>query len=93
MKKMLFKLFVLFTVLIVTVSCASKSKDEGKKIKQEVTYYKFDDNFLAGMRNDMIAIAQKDYPNVELSNNDSQNSQAILKDQIDALISKVQIYQ
>lgn len=36
----------------------------------------------------MNDIKDKNYPNVELLENDSQNSQAILNDQIDALITK-----
>lgn len=87
MKKLITLVSVLFMFLI---SCGNKSEApaEGKKVKLGVTYYKFDDNFLAGMRNDMIAIAAEKYPNIELLNNDSQNSQSILNDQIDTLISK-----
>lgn len=88
MKKLL---FVLLAMMMV-VSCGSKKEaasDSGeKKYKLGVTYYKFDDNFLAGMRNDMIALQKEKFPNLELLNNDSQNSQAVLNDQIDTLISR-----
>ncbi|WP_156300007.1 galactose/glucose ABC transporter substrate-binding protein MglB [Streptobacillus canis] len=90
MKKLLTMMLVLLTFVL---SCGSKTEeapaaDGAKKITLGVTYYKFDDNFLAGMRNDMNAIAKEKYPNIELVENDSQNSQAVLNDQIDTLISK-----
>ncbi|NYV28185.1 galactose/glucose ABC transporter substrate-binding protein MglB [Streptobacillus felis] len=90
MKKLLTMMLVLLTFVL---SCGSKTEEspaaEGeKKVTLGVTYYKFDDNFLAGMRNDMNAIAKEKYPNIELLENDSQNSQAVLNDQIDTLISK-----
>lgn len=85
MKKLLVALLAAFTLII---SCGSKKESTEKKVTLGVTYYKFDDNFLAGMRNDMIAIAGEKFPSIELINNDSQNSQSILNDQIDALITK-----
>ncbi len=92
MKKTLMSLLMVLGVAATVVSCGGKQEAakpaEGQKYTLGVTYYKFDDNFLAGMRNDMGAIAQEKYPQFELLNNDSQNSQAILNDQVDALISK-----
>lgn len=85
------KLFIAGIAMLSLFACGKKSDmaDSGeKKVKLGVTYYKYDDNFLAGMRKDMNDIKDKNYPNVELLENDSQNSQAILNDQIDALITK-----
>lgn len=78
-------LLLLTALLLLIVSCGSKTED-----KQElgVTFYRFDDNFLSGMRNDMIAIQKEKYPNITLLLNDSQNSQPMLNDQVDTLISK-----
>lgn len=85
------KLFIAGIAMLSLFACGKKSDmaDSGeKKVKLGFTYYKYDDNFLAGMRKDMNDIKDKNYPNVELLENDSQNSQAILNDQIDALITK-----
>ncbi len=88
MKRLLTMMLVLLTFVLSCGSKKAESTDGAKKVTLGVTYYKFDDNFLAGMRNDMIAIAKEKYPNIELLNNDSQNSQSILNDQIDVLINK-----
>ncbi|WP_073507919.1 galactose/glucose ABC transporter substrate-binding protein MglB [Streptobacillus notomytis] len=88
MKRLLTMILVLLTFVLSCGGKKAESTDGAKKVTLGVTYYKFDDNFLAGMRNDMIAIAKEKYPNIELLNNDSQNSQSILNDQIDVLINK-----
>lgn len=88
------KILLVLLAVVMLLACGAKKEEKtegaaaGKKVKLGVTYYKFDDNFLAGMRNDMISIAGEKFPNIELLNNDSQNSQSILNDQIDTLISK-----
>lgn len=91
MKKLFLSIFMLIGLTFVLVSCGENKEtatDTGAKKVLGVTYYKFDDNFLAGLRNDMGNIAKETYPNFEIINNDSQNSQAILNDQVDTLISK-----
>lgn len=86
------KLLLAGLAMLAMVSCGGSKSEatqtEGKKVKLGVTYYKYDDNFLAGMRKDMNDIQKEKYPNISLLENDSQNSQAILNDQIDALITK-----
>lgn len=83
-------LVALLSLVMFVVSCGSSNKTEAsseKKIKIGVTIYKFDDNFMASFRDDLVNFA-KENPNVELLLNDSQNQQSIQNDQIDALISK-----
>lgn len=79
------KIFIILLSLFVLISCGNSNSS---KNQVGVTFYRFDDNFLAGMRNDMIEIQKEKYPNLELLLNDSQNQQSILNDQIDTLISK-----
>lgn len=91
MKKALMSILMAVGLVFLVLSCGSKNteeKSEGKNFKVGVTYYKFDDNFLAGMRKDMEDLKNEKYPNLELLTNDSQNSQAVLNDQVDTLISK-----
>ncbi|WP_386689615.1 galactose/glucose ABC transporter substrate-binding protein MglB [Lonepinella sp. MS14437] len=52
-----------------------------------VTIYKYDDNFMALMRQEITKNAQP-LKDVELLMNDSQNAQSIQNDQVDVLISK-----
>ena len=92
MKKTLMSLFMVLGLVFFAISCGGKTEakaEEGaKNFKIGVTWYKYDDNFIAGMRKDMEAIQAEQFKNLELSMNDSQNSQAILNDQVDTLISK-----
>lgn len=86
MKKVLVMLLGLITFV---VSCGDKAegtaKDEKKVIG--VTFYKYDDNFMASFRNDMVKLAEGN-SNIELLLNDSQNSQATQNDQVDTMIAK-----
>lgn len=52
-----------------------------------VTIYKYDDNFMSSMRKDIEKEA-KQFKDVKLLMNDSQNAQSIQNDQVDVLISK-----
>ncbi|WP_439243011.1 MULTISPECIES: galactose/glucose ABC transporter substrate-binding protein MglB [unclassified Lonepinella] len=52
-----------------------------------VTIYKYDDNFMALMRQEIAKNAEP-LKDVELLMNDSQNAQSIQNDQVDVLISK-----
>ncbi|QLB12693.1 glucose-binding protein /galactose-binding protein [Bisgaardia hudsonensis] len=52
-----------------------------------VTIYKYDDNFMALMRQEIEKEAAN-HKSIELLMNDSQNSQSVQNDQIDVLISK-----
>ncbi|MFQ1049993.1 galactose/glucose ABC transporter substrate-binding protein MglB [Avibacterium paragallinarum] len=52
-----------------------------------VTIYKYDDNFMSLMRQ-AIEKEAKQFPDVELLMNDSQNAQSVQNDQVDVLISK-----
>lgn len=52
-----------------------------------VTIYKYDDNFMSGLRKDLEKDA-KAAPDVQLLMNDSQNDQSKQNDQIDVLIAK-----
>ncbi|EIC84845.1 galactose/glucose ABC transporter substrate-binding protein MglB [Serratia sp. M24T3] len=52
-----------------------------------VTIYKYDDNFMSGLRKDLEKDA-KAAPNIQLLMNDSQNDQSKQNDQVDVLIAK-----
>ncbi|MFQ1021951.1 galactose/glucose ABC transporter substrate-binding protein MglB [Avibacterium paragallinarum] len=52
-----------------------------------VTIYKYDDNFMSLMRQ-AIEKEAKQFPDIELLMNDSQNAQSVQNDQVDVLISK-----
>lgn len=52
-----------------------------------VTIYKYDDNFMALMRQEIEKEA-KQYKDIELLMNDSQNQQSVQNEQVDALLSK-----
>ncbi len=52
-----------------------------------VTIYKYDDNFMSGLRKDLEKDA-KAAPDVQLLMNDSQNDQSKQNDQVDVLIAK-----
>lgn len=84
------KILVFLVSLLFVFSCGKKTDttaNEGKKIKIGVTIYKYDDNFMATFRDDLVKFAAE-HPNVELLLNDSQNQQSIQNDQVDTLISK-----
>ncbi|WP_068268182.1 galactose/glucose ABC transporter substrate-binding protein MglB [Caviibacter abscessus] len=84
------KILVFLVSLLFVFACGKKADTtaaEGKKIKIGVTIYKYDDNFMATFRDDLVKFAAE-HPNVELALNDSQNQQSIQNDQIDTLISK-----
>lgn len=69
------------------ISCGSKKEEGPKKVRIGVTIYKFDDNFISSLRDDLKAFADQ-RGGVELFLNDSQNQQGIQNDQIDTMISK-----
>jgi methyl-galactoside transport system substrate-binding protein len=52
-----------------------------------VTIYKYDDNFMSGLRKNLEQDA-KAAPNIQLLMNDSQNDQSKQNDQVDVLIAK-----
>lgn len=52
-----------------------------------VTIYKYDDNFMSGLRKDLEKDA-KAAPDIQLLMNDSQNDQSKQNDQVDVLIAK-----
>ncbi len=52
-----------------------------------VTIYKYDDNFMSGLRKDLQKDAQA-APDIQLLMNDSQNDQSKQNDQVDVLIAK-----
>lgn len=52
-----------------------------------VTIYKYDDNFMALMRQEIKKEA-KQYKDIELLMNDSQNQQSVQNEQVDALLSQ-----
>lgn len=86
MKKLVLLMLSMFMLL---VSCGgSKSSESGEKVQVGVTFYRYDDNFLSVVRNEMTNIQKEQFPNMELLLNDSQNSQSVLNDQVDTLISK-----
>ena len=66
---------------------ATEAAPSGEMVKVGVTFYKYDDNFMALMRKALEeeAAAQK---GAELLLNDSQNQQSTQNDQVDVLISK-----
>ncbi|AWX15538.1 methyl-galactoside ABC transporter substrate-binding protein [Mergibacter septicus] len=64
-----------------TVSYAKKDPRIG------VTIYKYDDNFMALMRKDILSDAKK-IGGIDLLMNDSQNAQSIQNDQVDGLLAK-----
>lgn len=81
------KVLVFLLSLVFLFACGTKKDGADKKIKIGVTIYKYDDNFMATFRDDLVKFA-KEHPEVELQLNDSQNQQSVQNDQIDALLSK-----
>lgn len=64
---------------------ASKG-DESKAVTIGVTIYKYDDNFMSYVRNDMNEIADASNGQITLVMNDSQNNQSTQNDQVDVMI-------
>lgn len=83
------KLLVMMLVLVMAfslVACTSEpAAEEGGMPSVGVTIYKYDDNFMSFVRRSIQNAATD---KVELSMNDSQNSQATQNDQVDIMISK-----
>lgn len=71
--------------LAVGLGVASTAAQAANRIG--VTIYKYDDNFMALMRQE-IEKESKQLDDVELLMNDSQNAQSIQNDQVDVLLSK-----
>ncbi|KGQ70686.1 methyl-galactoside ABC transporter substrate-binding protein [Chelonobacter oris] len=71
--------------LAVGLGIAATSAQAANRIG--VTIYKYDDNFMSTMRQEIEKEA-KALKDVELLMNDSQNAQSIQNDQVDVLISK-----
>ena len=72
--------------------CGGEKKEEAAKAPEKLrigfTAYKYDDNFIALYRKVVLAEAEKVQDKVELTMNDSQNSQQTQNDQIDVMLSK-----
>lgn len=81
--------------LLITAASATESfaffgfgkKDKTEKVRLGFTIYKYDDNFMALVRQS-IEKAGGDFDDVEILMNDSQNDQSRQNDQIDVLLSK-----
>ncbi|WP_386692557.1 MULTISPECIES: galactose/glucose ABC transporter substrate-binding protein MglB [unclassified Lonepinella] len=71
--------------LSIGLGLASSATQAANRIG--VTIYKYDDNFMALMRQEIDKEAQN-LTGIELLMNDSQNAQSIQNDQVDVLISK-----
>lgn len=81
MKKMTLSAIAFAITLGITSNLAQAANRVG------VTIYKYDDNFMSLMRQEIDKEA-KQYPDIELLMNDSQNAQSVQNDQVDVLISK-----
>lgn len=81
MKKAVLSAVALSVALVATVGSVQAKDRIG------VTIYKYDDNFMALMRKEIEKEAQN-FKDVDLSMNDSQNTQSIQNDQVDALLSR-----
>jgi len=82
------KIFVVMTMLAAITACGEKEKAvEGKAApKIGVAVYKFDDNFMAILRQNLDRISNDKGIKLELV--DSQNSQSTQNDQVDVFLSK-----
>ncbi len=78
------KLLLASTIAALMLTGCNKESDT---TKIGVTIYKYDDNFMALMRQEIEKEA-KALGGIELKMNDSQNQQSIQNDQIDGLLSK-----
>lgn len=83
MKKAVLSALTLSLALGLGLSTAAYAKDP----RVGVTIYKYDDNFMALMRKDILSDAKKT-GGIDLLMNDSQNAQSIQNDQVDGLLAK-----
>ncbi|MGL5578770.1 MAG: galactose/glucose ABC transporter substrate-binding protein MglB [Fusobacteriaceae bacterium] len=81
------KLSMFLMALTVIGGVSTISTEAYAKTKLGFTVYKYDDNFMATVRQAIESSAKKD-KNVELMMNDSQNDQSKQNDQIDVMIAK-----
>ena len=81
MKKAVLSAVALSVALVATTGSVQAKDSIG------VTIYKYDDNFMALMRKEIEKEA-KNFKDVELLMNDSQNTQSTQNDQVDVLLSK-----
>lgn len=81
------KLSMFLMALTVIGGVSAISTEAHAKSKLGFTVYKYDDNFMATVRQAIENTAKKD-KNVELMMNDSQNDQSKQNDQIDVMIAK-----
>lgn len=84
MKKTALSAIALAIGLSMGMSTAAQAKDE---VRVGVTIYKYDDNFMSLMRKEIEKNA-KQFPDMKLLMNDSQNAQSIQNDQVDNLLAK-----
>ncbi|MFZ7237011.1 galactose/glucose ABC transporter substrate-binding protein MglB [Avibacterium gallinarum] len=73
------------TALALTLGLAGTVAQAANRVG--VTIYKYDDNFMSLMRQEIDKEA-KQFKDIELLMNDSQNAQSVQNDQVDVLISK-----
>ncbi|MGL4402303.1 MAG: galactose/glucose ABC transporter substrate-binding protein MglB [Fusobacteriaceae bacterium] len=81
------KLSMFLMALTVIGGVSTISTEAQAKTKLGFTVYKYDDNFMATVRQAIESSAKKD-KNVELMMNDSQNDQSKQNDQIDVMLAK-----
>ena len=81
------KLSLFLTAFAVVAGVAGISTEAAAKTKLGFTVYKYDDNFMATVRQ-AIEKTAKEHKDVEVLMNDSQNDQSKQNDQIDVLIAK-----
>ncbi|MBR0574001.1 MULTISPECIES: galactose/glucose ABC transporter substrate-binding protein MglB [Pasteurellaceae] len=77
----------LLSAVALAVGFGAVATASAKDIPIGVTIYKYDDNFMALMRQEIEKEAQA-LGSIKLSMNDSQNQQSIQNDQIDGLLSR-----
>ncbi|MCW9716342.1 galactose/glucose ABC transporter substrate-binding protein MglB [Avibacterium avium] len=79
------KISLKITALALTLGLAGTVAQAANRVG--VTIYKYDDNFMSLMRQEIDKEA-KQFKDIELLMNDSQNAQSVQNDQVDVLISK-----
>lgn len=77
----------LLSSLILAIGFGAMASTAQAANRVGVTIYKYDDNFMSLMRKEIEKEA-KQYKDIDLLMNDSQNAQSIQNDQVDVLISK-----
>lgn len=82
------KIFMTLALLGAITACGGSNDDVGKEKspKLGVAIYKFDDNFMSLVRQNLNGIAKDKDVKLELV--DSQNSQSVQNDQVDVFLSK-----